>query len=113
MDNQLQHVGVLGMKWGVRRSRSSSDGSADHRQAKALRKKKLKDMDNKDIQALVSRQSLENQYKSLNPSAIAKGARIAKNALGVIGSITAGVATVTTAVSLGQKYYNLIKDRAG
>ena len=36
--NELQHYGILGMKWGVRRNRSSSKGSIGSRVKKTFDK---------------------------------------------------------------------------
>jgi hypothetical protein len=54
-NNELTHVGVLGMHWGIRRgsktssssggsSGSSSNSSSDHMRATIIKKKKLEEM---------------------------------------------------------------------
>ena len=84
-NNELYHYGIPGMRWGVRKSakRMSSDAEEAHR----LKKKKVNEMSNDEIQKLNRRQELENQHKKLNPGKIAKGLLIA-------GAVAAALATV-------------------
>lgn len=74
MPSNLEHVGILGMKWGHRKSSSNRDilgrsqGSPEHQVAKALKKKRLKDMTNEELRILTTRMQLERQYKDLRTS---------------------------------------------
>lgn len=72
----LQHAGVLGMRWGIRKNRSGSgsasssskkgsSGSEDHNKLRALKKKKGKDLSDAEIKAALSRLKLEKEYKEL------------------------------------------------
>lgn len=68
----LEHVGVLGMRWGIRRvrpggSRSStgSGKSADHTVAAILKKKKLSQLSNAEIKTLAARIELEKKHREL------------------------------------------------
>ena len=73
---ELKHYGVLGMKWGVRRSqkqlaridrRAKKKGwSEDAETAAKIKTKKLKQMSNADLKKLNERMRLENEYKNLN-----------------------------------------------
>lgn len=60
--DELQHFGVLGMKWG-RRNVKASTISADHARVKDIRKKKLKDMTDDEIKAVTKRAGLVLDYK--------------------------------------------------
>lgn len=82
---EIYHSGVLGMRWG-RRKRISSD---DHIQARKLEKKRLHELSNNQLRDLNNRQTLERNYKSLNPNMIKKGAMIVGTVGGTIGSILA------------------------
>ena len=82
-NNELYHYGVLGMRWGKRKSRMSQDA----REAKALKKKKVSEMSNAELRKLNERRNLERNYKNLNPSAIAKGVAIVGTTAAVLGSI--------------------------
>lgn len=78
-NNELYHYGILGMRWGVRRSRKSSgsskgsqkksktDGwSEDAKTVYALKKKKVSQMSNAELRKLNERALLEKQYRDLN-----------------------------------------------
>lgn len=75
-NNELTHYGILGMKWGVRRSqaklarigkRAKKGGwSEDAESAAKIKTKKVKQMSNAELKKLNERTRLENEYKNLN-----------------------------------------------
>lgn len=75
---ELTHYGVLGMKWGRRRGRTTSvsNPSSDHTKAKQLKTKKMSEMSNDELRTLTQRLQLEKQYKDLNVTPKAKGKKI-------------------------------------
>ena len=93
VDESLAHYGVLGMKWGKRKTGGSSPTirdrlaerkarqSEDYTTAKAIKKKKLSEMSNEEVKQLVTRMQLERQLKDLNPSAIAVGRKMVTDVL--------------------------------
>lgn len=88
----LQHHGVKGMKWGVRRARTSI-GSAGRKlkakvsEAKANRKKNsTKNLSNEQLKAKIYRLQLEQQYKSLSNPALHAGKKAVSNTLKSVGS---------------------------
>jgi hypothetical protein len=116
VDDILAHFGVKGQKWGVRRSRSSSsststksskklDISEDAATALAFKKKAKSGtsaLSNKDLQTLVTRMNLEQQYSNLASSRsgkakIKKGHSFAKDLLSVGKTVGGTVALVKTA----------------
>lgn len=85
MTNQeLNHHGIKGMKWGRRKARQTS---SDYDRARALEKKHPSEMSNKELQELNNRQQLESNYKRNNPNA-------AKVAIGVVAGVAATLGTV-------------------
>lgn len=97
-EDVLAHFGVKGMKWGVRRSSGSKDsspGSEDFEKARtALGKAKsggTKALSNKEMQEIVTRMNLEQQYSKLNPKTnpIKKGQKAANEVLAVFGTAAA------------------------
>lgn len=97
VDTFLEHYGVRGMKWGVRRTHPESTGSTpkkikelseDAAVAKAAKTKSktqgLDALSNKELQHLVNRMNLEQQYSRLtsHEGKIKTGVRAGKKVLG-------------------------------
>lgn len=97
IDAHLAHYGVKGMKWGVitkgKRSskKASKDAdkaeaakakserqSTDHKVKTALKTKPLDEMSNQELQAVITRMNLEQQYVKLNPPKVNPGVKFAK-----------------------------------
>jgi len=88
--NDLKHFGILGMKWGVRKGKTSggrtSKKSEDFLKTKALRKKKLDQLSNSELRSLNERLQLERQYKTLTEKKSSFGKKKVYEALGKIGT---------------------------
>ena len=100
---ELEHYGTKGMKWGVRKKRDSGSGSsggsskpkptmsADAKRVSKIKTKvKTKGRDslsNDEMQDLVKRMNLEQQYSNLNPSKAKKGMDYLKTTAGVLGTV--------------------------
>ena len=81
-NNELYHFGVKGMKWGVRKNRSSSDPSSSSLSKKKKRglgnisepkNKSVKDMSDEELRNTIARIELENRYKDLSPKKVSAG----------------------------------------
>lgn len=107
----LVHYGVIGMKWGRRRRRSASS-SSNPMSSEAARATRLqtraqthgsKSLSNQELQHLVTRMNLENQYGRLSPTQVSTGKKIALGLLVAGGAVGASVAK-QTAASFASKY---------
>lgn len=90
-NNELRHYGILGMKWGVRRSQAQlarigkkakkQDWSEDAKTAAEIRTKKVKQMSNAELKKLNERTRLEKEYKNLNKKDKAAGQKFVSDVL--------------------------------
>jgi hypothetical protein len=104
-DLVLEHYGIKGMKWGVRRSRSElSEGRAGLGRAKA------KDLSDDDLKKAVSRMNMEQQYnkmRSRNP-----GAALMLAGAGFVGTIALGVVRSQITNQANQRVASALRQRA-
>jgi hypothetical protein len=95
----IEHHGVVGMKWGVRRARSRRPASSDARKVAELRKKKPSQLSNKQLKTINERMNLEQNFSRMNPSHISKG--------------KAAVAGIIGTAVMAQTAYNIMHSPAG
>lgn len=108
-NNELYHYGVLGMKWGVRRSRPSSSSKSGKRRKQSVyehedytqthSKKSVKSMSDAELRRRLNRLQMEKQYKDLNTGSVNKGKKY-------INSFIKAGATVATVTTTGLTIYN-------
>lgn len=122
-DDELYHYGVLGMRWGQRRARSSSGArrglmrkrkrtyvSEDSKQASAIRKKKVKSMSNQELKDVNKRLELETKYRELSNKSNA-GKRAVKAVIATGVAITGIKTTYTVSKELFDKAATKIGSR--
>jgi len=93
VDKFLEHYGILGMRWGVRRDRGP-DGrvrgrgkpTEDYLRAKELRTKGPISLTNAEMRVAIERMQLEQQYKNLSKADISAGQGMAQKVLGRVGN---------------------------
>lgn len=98
----IEHYGVRGMRWGVRKSRSARakyPQSSESKKVQKLRERKAGQLSNKQLQTVNTRLNLEQNYSKLNPNAIKRG--------------TVAAAAILSTVQLGVTAYNLATSPAG
>lgn len=93
-DFALKHFGVKGMQWGVRKG-VKAPASPDSAKANLLKTQAKKQgthtLSNKELQDLVTRLNLEQQYSRLNPKTKSDGQKFLEGALKVAGPIAVDV----------------------
>lgn len=96
LDNILEHRGVKGMKWGVRKKRDSKKESK--RLKKAAKNHNPKDFTNEELKHIIDRMKLEQEYVRLTTTPKTKKADgfikalIKQNAKGAVNTaVTVGI----------------------
>lgn len=95
----LEHYGVKGMRWGVRRRSTGAKPSSDAKKVNKLKGRPASTLTNKQLRDINARLNLEQQYGRMNPSRVERGRNRAQTVLA-----TAGIAVSA---------YNLINSPAG
>jgi hypothetical protein len=99
----LEHHGVKGMRWGIRRKRGSDgrvtgsvprvsrEAKVAAASAKKLRAHGVSSLTNKELADLNKRLNLEQQANKLNPSQVKKGHDAIKEVLAVGATVNAAI----------------------
>lgn len=87
VDDFLAHHGVKGQKWGVRRSRAervaaSSDSTTVKAHRSTAKSSGVKALSNKELEEVVRRMNLEQQYKRLSAGDKSRGRKLVESLLG-------------------------------
>lgn len=100
--NFLAHYGVKGMKWGKRKKSSSEPSSDDASKAADLKVRAKKSgtsvLTNQELQTLVTRMNLEQQYSRLNPQTKSAGRKFLEDAAPILAQ-TVGPKIIDATVS--------------
>ena len=121
-NKELYHFGVLGMKWGHRKSRSASSSSSktsnpEHKFLRDTQKRNVSSLSNEELARANTRLSLENNYRNLNRQDISSGKSFVRNV--AIGAATVAVSALVSryankgANALDSKVSSATKKAAG
>ena len=119
-ENDLSHTGVLGMKWGIRKDRSSgsssssdssdssdSSGSSKGSKISGYDRKELaarrKTMTDKELNDAVNRLQTEKRLKELAQEDVSSGKKYAVSLLNKIGKTTVETTATTIGQTIGQE----------
>ena len=122
-NDYLQHHGIKGMKWGIRRTEAQlarvrgkakkDNWSEDAKSVGEIRTKSVKQMSNAEIRKVNERMDLERRYSQLNPGVIKKGSMKVAAATGIMATALAFYNNADRAVKTGQTVATKVVDIAG
>lgn len=71
----LMHYGILGMRWGIRRTpkQLGHDKSSNSDKKEVVKKKTISDLSDEELRARINRLQMERQYKELTKGQISRG----------------------------------------
>lgn len=122
VNNYLQHFGILGMKWGRRKGKTSlskgklksvknSNNHPDHDRKVVLKKKKLHQMSNEELKTLNTRLQLEKTYKELTQAEVSKGRKFVSEILSNAAKQTASTYVSKYMTKGVESAFNKAKDK--
>ena len=121
-NNELYHYGVLGMKWGVRKSRGGGAPKTGRRgrpikerppahedYKKAHSKKSVREMSDAELRSRINRLDMERRYQELNPSTKNRGRKYVNSIVKTGTTIATITGTALTIYSNADKIRKLVK----
>lgn len=121
MTNTLKHYGILGMKWGVRRTFEQLTRARGHSKTdelhedykKAHTSKSIKSMSDAELRNRLNRIQMERQYSQLSYSNVNKGRNYIQKIIKAGTTVAAVTTTAITLYSNVNKIKNIIEGKNG
>ena len=109
VDEYLMHYGILGMKWGKRKARTSKTSEQALEQAPKERR-----MSNKELQARIKRLKLEKEFAQLtaSPPKTSRVEKLVKGA-GTVAALSTSAVTIYKNMDKIAKMYKVAKRASG
>ena len=86
VEDFIEHYGMKGMRWGVRKKSEGRRESSDYKKTAPLRGKPVSTLTNKQLKSLNERMNMEQNYRRMNPSNVKKGSDVVKGVIGALGT---------------------------
>lgn len=133
-NNELRHYGILGMKWGVRRTEQqlarargkvselenklerktgSSKKASPSTPDSAPKKRSVKEMSDDELRSKIQRLQMEKQYKDLSKSEVQKTSKGKAFIMDVLEKSGKNIATQAVTYGMGALVNKAFKDMAG
>lgn len=84
----IEHFGVKGMRWGVRKRRNESERARTFNQPRS--KKNIKDMSDQELREVLNRMNMEQQYSNLSKKS--SGRSVNQQIMGLGATFVGGIA---------------------
>lgn len=113
MSNTLVHYGILGMKWGIRRTPAQLSRDRGTSKKSSSEKKNVKEMSDEELRKVVNRLQMERQYSQLSADNVSKGKEYVQKTIKAATTIAAVTTTALTLYNNVNKIKSIIEGKNG